>query len=73
MTFYRCIYFRNNVPDGKAYTFRSEEEFKHGDTVNVFGGKKAMVAGILTEEEVEFDLLAIKPIIGIWKDDKDDE
>ena len=72
MRYYTAIYYRNGVPDGKSYTFRSEEEFHHGDTVKVFGGKKAMVAGVLKEEEVEFDLLAIKPIIGIWKDEEDE-
>lgn len=72
MNYFKVIYFRGDNPEGKAYTFKSDEEFKHGDVVEVFGHKKGMVSGALTEKEVEYDLLAIKPIIGIWKEEKDE-
>lgn len=73
MNYYKCIFYRGDSPQGKAYTFRSESEYKHGDTVEVYGHRKAMVSGTLKEEEVEYDLLAIKPIIGIWKGDDEEK
>ena len=69
MNYYGVIYFRRDEngiekPNGKAYCFKSEEEFKIGDIVELPFHKKGFVGGAPVGEIPEED--KIKSIIGKW-------
>lgn len=71
MGYYKVIYFQNGVPNGKSYVFKCDAEFKHGDVVELRGHKKGMIAGIVTEDELDYDPEKIQPIVGAWKEEAD--
>ena len=45
MNYYRIQYCRGLNPIGAFYTVRSTEEYKPGDKVRLYGGKRAVVVG----------------------------
>lgn len=45
MNYYNIQYIRGEHPIGRYYTVRSEKEYKAGDLVRLYGGKKAVVVG----------------------------
>ena len=75
MKYYKVIFYRGEVPQGRSYTFYAadNEEYKHGDNVMVTGGRKGMISGVDTLEEAEkVGLDRIKAIVGKWKDEDDE-
>lgn len=45
MYYYKIQYFRGVQPVGAFYTVRSEIEYKVGDNVRLYGGKRAVIVG----------------------------
>jgi len=45
MHYYNIQYIRNGSPKGGYYTVRSEQEYKPGYIVRLYGGKKAVIVG----------------------------
>lgn len=45
MYYYKIQYFRGFQPVGAFYTVRSEIEYKVGDNVRLYGGKRAVIVG----------------------------
>lgn len=75
MRFYKVIFYRGEMPQGRAYTFYAadNEEYKHGDNVMVTGGRKGMISGVDTKEDAErIGLDKIKAIVGLWKEESDE-
>ena len=73
MNYYTCIYYRGENPQGRAYLFKYDGEFKPGDIVELSRGKKAIVSGIVKEEDVDYDPEKIQAIVGIWKEKTDEQ
>ena len=53
MNYYRIQYFRGFQPIGAFYTVRATEEYKPGDQVRLYGGKRAVIVGEGDLEYVE--------------------
>ena len=75
MRYYNVIFYRGEMPQGRAYTYYAadNEEYKHGDDVMVTGGRKGMISGVGTKEDAEkIGLDKIKAIVGLWKEENDE-
>lgn len=69
MHYYNIQYMRNGSPKGGYYTVRSEQEYKPGDNVCLYGGKRAVVVG---EGDMEYvSKVGIEGIIPIVSLDSD--
>lgn len=53
MYYYKIQYFRGFQPVGAFYTVRAETEYKVGDHVRLYGGKRAVIVGEGDLEYVE--------------------
>ena len=53
MNYYRIQYCKGLNPIGAFYTVRSTEEYKPGDQVRLYGGKRAVIVGEGDLEYVE--------------------
>ena len=73
MNYYGVIFYKGESPNGRSYTFKSETEHKPGDVVEVQGHRKAMVSGVIAEEDIDYDLSKVQSIVGRWKEDTDAE
>lgn len=72
MNYYRCIFYKGDSPQGKAYTFKSVTDYKAGEIVEVQGHRKAIVVGTIEEKDIDYDLDKIQPIVGEWKESEDE-
>ena len=43
MNYIKCKFLRNDKPSGRAYTYRTEDDLKHGDMVTDGKGSKLIV------------------------------
>lgn len=53
MTYIKAKYLKNDIPAGRAYTYRSEENLSVGDKVETADGKHLEVVGIADMEWVQ--------------------
>lgn len=66
MQLIKVRFLKNEVPQGRPYTYESEEIVKVGDIVQINSSAKGVVTDIgIQEEEVESFREKIKCIIGI--------
>ena len=72
MNYYKAIYYKGESPNGKGYLFKSPDEYKHGDVVELPHRKKGMISAVIQEEEVDYALEEIQSIVGKWEE-KDGE
>ena len=68
MNYYRVIFYKGDAPQGKAYTFKSESDYKAGETVEVQGHRKAIVVGTIEEKDIDYDINKIQNVVGKWEE-----
>ena len=73
MNYYNIQYFRGTKASGAMYTVRSEKEYKSGDVVRLYGGKRALV---ICEGDMDYVKRVgdegIISIVGKVEEEKDD-
>lgn len=67
MNFYRCIFYRGDAPQGKAYTFKSVTYYKAGDIVEVQGHRKAIIVGSIDENDLDYNVELLQSVTGKWE------
>lgn len=53
MQFIKVKFLKNGQPQGRGYTYKSEEELLPGDKVDLGGGRHGVVVGIANEDDVK--------------------
>ena len=71
MFYYAIQYMRGTQSIGRYYNVRSEKEYKVGDRVRLYGGKRAVIVGEGDQEYIEkVGDEGLTPIVG-KEEDKD--